>query len=224
MAPISSPRPGLQATRCGPSLATAALADWLGAVRAAQPLAPVQGLVGSVLLRPYLQQGLATAGDGVLGLEIATLGEFGARLAGNRLDGSGRTYLGQLAERVLAANVARGSDGYFGEVARAPGFADAARRTTRELRLLGRPFDEVGSALDGGIASPDKAAALGDLRVRMAEAREPFWDGVDALAVATPDDFTGAALFLYGITYLPDAAKRLIEGIAQRVPVMVCDP
>lgn len=198
------------------------LHEWLGGVRNWSD--PICGLVGSVLLRPHLHQGIAGAAGGVLGLEIATLGEFGARLSGARLDGRDRVYLGQLAERVLAANVARGADGYFRSVSSAPGFADAARRATRELRLLGREPDAVDAALDSAIASPEKSQSVRELRSRMAAAREPFWDGVDALAAASPDDFHGAALFLYGITYLPDVAKRLVEGIAERVPVMVFNP
>lgn len=163
-------------------------------------------------------------GTGVLGLEISTLGEFGARLCGARLDAGGRAHLGPLAERVLATNVAGRVDGYFESVAASPGFADAARRTTRELRLLGRTNDEVGIALGSAIDSPNKAQSVRDLFERMTGARKRFWDGVDALFAAKPEDFAATALFLYGVSYLPDVAKRLIDGIAVRVPVMVFNP
>jgi ATP-dependent helicase/nuclease subunit B len=219
-----TPTTELGAARARPAALPGVLSSWLRICGAELPVVPVQGLIGSVLLRPHLQQMLAVSGPGVLGLELATLGEFGARLAGDHIDASGRVYLGQLADRVLATTVAHGADDYFSEVADAPGFADAARRTTRELRLLGREASQVDAALSEGIASAYKAQAMLGLQSRMAGAREPFWDGVDALAAATPDDFDGAALFLYGITYLPDVAKRLIEGIAERVPVMVFLP
>lgn len=219
-----SSTPGLFAAAVPRRGCARALASWCDGGRATQPLAPIHGLVGSVLLRPYLQQAMAQAGGGVLSVEIATLGEFGARLGGSSLDATGRVYLGQVAERVLAAGVCRQTDGYFAPVAASPGFADAARRTTREMRLVGGEPGAMDAAVGESLGSPEKARAMLELRSAMAEARDPFWDGVDALAAASPDEFCGAALFLYGITHLPDVAKRLVERIAERVPVMVFNP
>ena len=96
----------------------------------------VSALVGSVLLRPFLSQVLASHCVGALGLDIETLGEFGARLGGHGLVDSGRFRLDPLSERALAAVIARRSDGYFEVVRDAAGFADASQRTNHELRLL----------------------------------------------------------------------------------------
>ena len=193
-------------------------------VRAANAVAPVTVLVGSVLLRPFLSQVLASRSVGAVGLQIETLGEFGARLGGPGLVASERFSLDALSDRALAAVVARRSDGYFEVVRDAAGFADASRRTNRELRLLPDSAADTLSALGAAAESPTKGEALVDLVERTAQARRHSWDGADALTVADPNLFDGAALFVYGITQLPDSAKRLIEAIAERVPVTIFLP
>ena len=201
-----------------------ALAQRNQAVRTRNPLAPVEVVVGSVLLRPFLSQRLATRAAGAIGLSLVTLGEFGASLGGPRLADAGRTRLDPLSDRALATAVARGCDDYFRTVADAPGFADATRRTGRELRLDGTSLGDTLVAVAAAAESSDKADALESLVARTVAARRQSWDGADALAVADPDLFDGAALFVYGVTYLPDSAKRLIEAIAKRVPVTIFLP
>ncbi len=114
------------------------LARRVSAIRSAAPLAPIDILAGSVLLRSFLTQSLAEAG-GALGIRVSTLGEFGARLGEARMSGEGRRSPDALSARALSAVVSRRDTGYF-EVGRdAPGFADAARRATRDVRLAGVP-------------------------------------------------------------------------------------
>ena len=193
-------------------------------VRSSEPLAPVEVAGGSVLLRPFLAQGIAVSGAGALGVRVETLGEIGARLGGLRLSDRGQEQLDALSGRALASAVARDSGRYFDVVHDAAGFADAGRRTDRELRLLGLELIDLQAALGAAAESSEKGDSLADLAGRMAEARRHSWDGADALAVADPDLFDGAALFVYGVTYLPDSAKRLIEAIAERVPVTIFLP
>ena len=145
-------------------------------VRAADAVAPVTVLVGSVLLRPFLSQVLASRSVGALGLQIETLGEFGARLGGPGLVSSERFSLDALSDRALAAVVARRSAGYFEVVRDAAGFADASRRTNRELRLLPDSAADTLSALGAAAESPAKGEALVNLVERTAKARSHSWD------------------------------------------------
>ena len=193
-------------------------------VRLISPLAPIEVIVGSVLLRPFLSQYLAAHSAGAVGLSLVTLGEFGARFGSVPFGDAGHSRLDQQSDRALAAAVAHASEGYFGVVRDAAGFADASRRTCRELRLLPDGAADTLAALAAASESPAKGDALVDLVQRTAEARAGYWDGADALSAADPDLFDGAALFVYGVSYLPDSAKRLIEAIAERVPVTIFLP
>ncbi len=206
-----------------PERLVAVLGDHIRRLREHAPLAPIHVLAGSVLLRPFLTQSLADDG-GALGVRVSTLGEFGAGLGGARLSSEGRRFLDALSARALAAAVSRAATGYFEVVGAFAGFADAARRTTRDLRLAGVTPEVFVQVAAGAAESAAKAEGLIDLYSRMEQARAPFWDGVDGLAFADPDAFDGAALILYGVTSVPDVAKRVIEAIAQRVPVIVMLP
>ena len=119
-------------------------------LREREPLAPVDVLVGGVLMRPYLQRLIAEATPGLVNIRFSTLGELGIRLGEPTLAASGRRPLPAIAERVYTAEVSRGCTGYFAPVASTPGFAEAVRRLLRELRQEG--VDGVGEFLVGDVA------------------------------------------------------------------------
>jgi hypothetical protein len=58
----------------------AAFLHEVAAIRATDPLAPVDVLVGGVLLRPYLQRLIAETSPGMINVRFHTLGELGVRL------------------------------------------------------------------------------------------------------------------------------------------------
>jgi ATP-dependent helicase/nuclease subunit B len=213
---------GLRVVRGSPVAIEDALIAHVARIRAREPLAPVDVLVGGVLMAPYLKRRLATGDCGLINVRLATLGEFGIRLGGVRLRQAGRASLPAVAERALVTAAARECGGYFAPVAGMPGFADAARRLVRELREEGRAPDELRAAV--GIESPEKAADLADLYARYLAGRTEWFDGLDGIAAADAADFDGIELILFGIWRLGEVARRLVARIADRVPVSVYLP
>ncbi|MCU0308915.1 MAG: exodeoxyribonuclease V subunit gamma, partial [Thermoleophilia bacterium] len=204
-----------------PAALEEALIARVAAHRAADPLAPVDVLVGGVLQRPYLQRLMADRGPGVVNVRVSTLGELGLRLGADALARSGRRPLPALAERALTREVAAACPGYFAPVAHTPGFAEAAHRTLRELRQEGMGPGDVDPE---AIESAAKADDLRGLITRHAAARAGCADGLDALAQADPARFDGAGLVVSGVWRLGAIARRLVAGIAARVPVVVLLP
>lgn len=209
----------------GPQAALeAALLDRVDAVRARERLAPIDVLVGGVLLRPYLQRRIADTSPGLLNVRFTTLGELGIRLGEPVLAASGRRPLPAIAERVYTAEAARGCRGYFSPVAATPGFAEAARRLLRELRQEGIDPDAFAQVAPGALESPAKAADLVDLYSRYLDGRRGLYDGEDALQAADASRFDGIELLVVGIWRLGANARRLIAAIAASRPVVVLLP
>jgi ATP-dependent helicase/nuclease subunit B len=192
-------------------------------IRQREALAPVDVLVGGVLMRPYLQRRMAAEVAGVINVRVVTLGELGIRLAGVALRRAGDEPLSAVEERACAAAAARACTGYFAPVAGMPGFADATRRLVRELREEGiAPPDLMAAA--GEIESPAKAVDLAELYARYLERRAGHFDGLDGLAASDPEAFDGVELMVFGLWHLGAVARRLVAGIAERVPVTVYLP
>ncbi len=99
-----------------------------------------------MLLRPFLSQELAPRG-GSLGVRVETLGEFGVRFGGSALSAGGRRAIDALSARALSAAASRTATGYFEVIREFAGFADAARRTTRDLRLAGVTPERGGASI-----------------------------------------------------------------------------
>lgn len=197
-------------------------ASLLSAIRSAREhnaLAPIDVLVGGVLQRPYFQRRIADTTSGLINVRFSTLGELGIRLGEPALASSSRRPLPAIAERAYTAEAARGCSGYFAPVASTPGFAEVARRLLRELRQEGIGADELEKAATGSLESEAKATDLVALYRRYLEGRRDFYDGEDALAVASPELFDGIELLVIGIWRLGANARRLIGAISGDRPV-----
>lgn len=211
--------PGLHLLTCAPHRAGATVLDLVAAVRASDPLTPIDVLVGAILLRPHLQRAIAESSPGALNVRFSTVGEFGVNLGRRNAAASGARPLPAMAERVLVAEVAAECTGYFQPVAATPGFGHAARALLRELRQEGlTPADlRTHAATLESQAKADDLAALFD---RYARRRAGTYDGVDAAAAADLAAFDGAALILIGIRRLPAVMRDLVTRIADRTPVI----
>jgi RecB family exonuclease len=205
-------------------LIEAAFVESVHRVRERHPLAPIDVLVGGVLMRPYLQRLIAESGPGLLNVRFSTLGELGLRLGGPILAVSGRRPIPTIAERAYVAEVAIGCTGYFAPVASTPGFSEAVRQLVRELRREGIEIDELERVAAECLESAAKAEDLTALYRRYIERRLDVYDGDDALAAADPDRFDGIELLVVGIWRLGAHARRLVEVLAERVPVTVFLP
>jgi hypothetical protein len=144
-----------------PGAIEAAFLHEVAAIRATDPLAPVDVLVGGVLLRPYLQRLIAETSPGMINVRFQTLGEFGVRLGEAALALSGRRPLPAMAERALVHEAARGCDGYFAAVAATPGFADdLAALYERYAGLRAGTFDGIDALAQADAGRFDGAALL----------------------------------------------------------------
>jgi len=215
---------GVRIVTGAPAELESAFLERVAEVRARDPLAPVDVLVGGVLMKPYLQRLLADTTPGLVNVRISTLGEFGLRLGEPALASAGRRPLSVVADRALAREVARACTGYFAPVASTPGFADALRRTASELRQEGVSPDALARHAPNALESPEKAADFADLYQRYHDARAGWYDAVDALQHADAAHFDGVELLLVGVWRLAAGARGLLARLAERVPVVVFLP
>lgn len=184
------------------------------------PLAPRTVLIGGILMRPVLGRALARGGS-ALNVSLVTVGEFGLDLGWGRVGGDARR-LDPAIEYQVAHDAAVAAGGYLAEVAGTPGVTEAVRRLVRELAQEGIGPEEFAVAVsEPGVAeSPEKAATLASIYRRFAEKTRGYFTGSTCLAAAEPADFTGSALYVYGVRQLAAAPRRLVRGIAERgVPV-----
>lgn len=176
-------------------------------------------LIGGILQRTMLARALAREGA-ALNVSLLTLGEFGLEL-GRAKAGTGRR-LDPASEYQLAHDAAMAAGGYLADVAGSPGVTDAVRRLVRELAQEGIDPTAFAAAIStpGVAESPEKAATLAEVYRRYSELAAGYYTGATRLAQADAADFTGSALYVYGIRQLAEAPRRLIKGIADRgVPV-----
>src|SRR5262249_46501676 len=130
-----------------PAALRAALADGIGELRRQDPLTPIWILVGASLQRPYLARWLAGQLGGHANVRILMPGDLALLLGAPQLVAEGRRALPPLADRVLLAQVAAATPGYFEPVADTPGFAEALYRLVRELRGAGYNIADLGPLL-----------------------------------------------------------------------------
>lgn len=201
-----------------------AFLDHLQAAREHDPLAPIDVIVGTVLLRPYLQRLVAVHNGGLLNIRFTTIGELGVRLGEHSLATTGRRPLPAIGERAYAGEIARGTNSYFAPVADTSGFADAARRLVRELRQEAITPDALTADLPAIAESEEKGASLADLYARYLDGRKTFYDADDALRDADIERFDGTQLVLYGVWRVSALGRSLLEGVAARVPMTVFLP
>jgi ATP-dependent helicase/nuclease subunit B len=206
-----------------PELETAFLGR-IAAARREDPFSPIDVVLGGVLQRPYLQRLIADTSSGLLNVRFATLGELGIRLGERPLIEARRRPLPAMAARGFAAEIARGTDGYFGPVAHTPGFAEATRRLVGELRQEDVALAALERLAPSIAESRAKAAGLVDVYRRYLEGRADRYDGTDALAAADASAFDGAELLVYGLWRLGAHGRQLLERLAARVPVTVFLP
>ena len=204
--------------RCAPpSHLCALLAAAVGA--GLSPLAPRTILIGGILQRTTLARALAREGV-ALNVSLRTLGEFGRELG--RADATDARRLDPASEYQLAHDAAVGAAGYLAEVRSTPGVTDAVRRLVRELAQEGIGPEEFAAAITASdiAESPEKAETLAEVYRRYCALTAGYYTGATRLADADPADFTGSALYVYGIRQMAAAPRRLVKGIADRgVPV-----
>ena len=146
-------------------------------------------------------------------------GDLALLLGAPTLVASGRRALPPLADRILLADVARRTDGYFAPVAETPGFGEALYRLVRELRGSGYELDHLAPALEGLTDAPAKAHALAAILTRFEERRSDFYGADDALLAADPARLAGLGLLVWGGLDMAPVLERLLTDIAQWMPV-----
>ncbi|WP_354699039.1 exonuclease [Paraconexibacter sp. AEG42_29] len=207
-----------------PAALEVALADAIKAAKRDDPLAPVTVLVGSTLLRPYLQRRLATLLGGHANVAFVTAGELALKLGEPALIAAGRTPMPPLAARILAGEVARDTTGYFAPVAHTTGFTSALHRLIRELTqagISGGAFATVAPNLPGTTAKHQSLAEL----VMAYESKREGWYGVDdCLLAADPKQLDVRLLVLHGVWDLTGGMQRALAVIAETTPTLVLLP
>jgi len=201
-----------------------ALAERVAELRADDPLTPITLLVGASLQRPYLARWLAARLGGHANVRILMPGDLALLLGASALVESGRRALPPLADRVLLAQVASATPGYFAPVADAPGFAEALYRLVRELRGAGYDLADLEPLLAGTTDAPEKSSALAELLAALEARRANFYGPDDALAVADPSRLDGLGLLVYGVLEMPYTLERLVLSVAERQSVDVFLP
>ena len=196
-----------------------AVADRVAELRREDPLAPISVLVGTSLQRPYLQRWLAAQLGGHANVRILMPGDLALLLGAPGLVDAGRRALPPLADRVLLAEVARAHAGYFEPVAETPGFAEALYRLVRELRGAGYDLADLGPLLEGVTDAPAKASSLAGILASFEARRASFYGPDDALLAADPARLDGLGLLVFGMLDMQPALERLIDAIAERLPV-----
>ena len=204
-----------------PLVLRAQLAGRVRELRAADPLSPINVLVGASLQRPFLQRWLAASLGAHANVRILMPGDLALLLGAAPLVAQGRRALPPLADRVLLADVARKHPGYFAPVAKTPGFGEALFRLVRELRGAGYDLRDLGPLLDGATDAPEKAGSLAEILSEFERRRTGFYGPDDALLAAEPARLDGLALLVWGLLDIPPALERVLHGIAERMPVDV---
>ena len=197
------------------------LAGRVRELRAADPLSPINVLVGASLQRPFMQRWLAASLGAHANVRVLMPGDLALLLGAAPLVARGRRALPPLADRVLLADVARKHPGYFAPVAETPGFGEALFRLVRELHGAGYDLGDLGPLLEGATDAPEKAGSLAEILSEFERRRTGFYGPDDALLAAEPARLDGLALLVWGLLDVPPALERLLYGIAERMPVDV---
>ena len=204
-----------------PALESAFLSR-LTSIRTADPFSPIDVVVGGVLQRPYLQRLIADSSPGLLNVRFSTLGELGIQLGersvidagrrphssdgGARVRRRGRPRDAGLLRPSCAHPWFRGSD------TSARGRAATGGRLARSTRATRTYYGRVrleGREPRGSLPTLPRRAGR-PLRRRQTRSPSP-----------THSAFDGAELLVYGVWRLGAHGRRLLERLADRVPVDV---
>lgn len=216
--------PTAHVTRAPLPVLEQAIANAIASAKQIDVLAPVTILVGSTLLRPYLQRRLATLLGGHANVSIVTAGELALALGEPTLAAQGRRPMPPLAARILAGEVARTTPGYFEPVAHTTGLAAALQRMLRELIQARIDAEALRAAAPQLPGAPAKHEALAALYTGYEERRKE-WYGVDeCLAVADPARLDARLLCIYGVWELSGGLRRALDAVAQRIDTAVFLP
>ncbi len=214
----------LQVVTGSPRALRDALAARIRSHREIDPLAPVWLLVGASLQRPFLGRWLAAGLGGHANIRILMPGDLALLLGAPKLVDHGRRALPPLADRVLLAQVAASSDGYFAPVAATAGFAEALYQLVRELKGAGFDLSNLEEPLADATDAPEKAPSLAALLKSFEQRREAFYGPDDALAAADPNLLDGLGLLVWGVLDPSPLLEQLLLDIGSRLPVDVYLP
>ncbi len=201
-----------------------AFSDAVEAARPGDPLAPLTVLVGQSLLKRYLPRMLAARGVALINVRFVLAHELALSLT---IDAGApaKPRLSRQAEQLLVREIAEDARGYFADIARGDGFADALGRLFRELDMGG--FADP-SALEDALAGLEHAnsakfQALTDLYRRYLARRAAFATQADDYRLADAAAFEGE-LLIYGLVSPSELQARLIERIATQTRVTAFVP
>ncbi|MBA3326876.1 MAG: exodeoxyribonuclease V subunit gamma [Solirubrobacterales bacterium] len=201
-----------------------ALADAVAAAKRDDPLAPVTILVGSTLLRPYLQRRLATLLGGHANVSIVTAGELALRLGEAAMVEADRKPMPPLAARILAGEVARETAGYFEPVAHTTGFTTVLHRLFREFAQAGVNAGAFRTAKPSLPGSATKHAAMAEL-FESYESRRAEWYGIDdCFGAADATQLDARLLCVYGVWELTATMGEILTRLSATIDVHVFLP
>lgn len=203
-------------------------------LKAAEPLLPVTILVPHEFLATHLRRVLAQAGDGIVELQIITLGEFTRAVAEDALLQDERRLLPPLLAPFVMRQLLseEGPEHYFAALASQPGFLRHVLTTVQELKYTGitpsdlRTFLERGQLTD---ANRQKLAALASLYARYATflVEAHFYDEeelYDRAAVLLAGNNDAAPLFFYGFSDFTALQRRVVAAAVKERDTLVFFP
>jgi hypothetical protein len=202
--------------------------DEVRSLKAADPLRPVDVLVGSNLLGVYLRRRAAEALGGIANLRFLTFLD----LARDRTPAADpRPPLPPLGEELLARRTFRENPAgaAFGELRERPSLAALLLRTANDLREAGLSPDRLGDLLPAVAATPDRALRLGQVATLIADfesRRTRFSDPTSALerGAAASRPPSAEPLLVYGLYDLGGLRERLLAAVARERPVVAFVP
>lgn len=192
------------------------LLEEIDRLKAGDPLAPVEVLVGSNLLSVYLRRAYAASRGAAANIRFLTFLDLARDLAP---EADRRPPLPDLAPRRLARQaLAASRDSRFRDLAATPGVADALVRTADDLRDAGidaATLPRLAARLD---LDADRAPILGEVVEAVARfdaSRRRFADPTATLerAAASPGG-SATPLLVYGLSDLGPLRERVLDAAA----------
>ena len=199
-----------------------ALAQAVKNAKASDPFAAVTVLVGETLLRPYLRRRIAEILGGHVNVEIVTPGELAMTLGAPTLLAAGRQPMPPLVDPVLVRQATAGPPERFGDVVHTPGFENAMIRTLRDLRGAGIDAEALTTA--GAAVDDERLLDLATLYAAVEARRHDWFTVEDAVLAADPTKLHGEHLLVHALWTPTVIQRRLLDRLAERVPVTVFLP
>ncbi|HQR66630.1 MAG TPA: hypothetical protein PLB02_04490, partial [Thermoanaerobaculia bacterium] len=193
------------------------------ALKAADPLRPVEVLVGSNLLAVYLRRRVAEALGAVANLRLLTFLDLAREIVP---DDDARPPLPALGETLLAreALFAAAEGEAFGALRGRPSLAAALVSTANDLRDAGIPPEKARRLLPAASPLDDRKRHLTALAAVLAgfeESRRRFKDATSLLesAATAAIPSSDAPLLVYGLYDLGGLRESLLRNVARARPV-----